>query len=424
MSEPLLRVEQALRLLPDVDALTPLRAFLISTSHRAPAEEWDAADAYRTVGRRYLRLDDLRRRVPEALAREQAHLATLYDAVLDALERERAGDMSGAVRALLRAGAAEESVGRFREAGAWYAHALGLSEALRDRRPEIEALCALGRSALAAGNARDGAREFQRALALADAERDQAGAIEACAGLGDAAAAQSAWAGAESWYKRGLRLADQDTARTPDLQHRLARVASGRGDHAGALEIMRRAREALEPGDTGARAEMLTTEGEIELQLNHTDESVKAFRDAQALTQRDGPPAREVAIALGLARALMASRRWREAEDELRRGEELAIAHNLTRPLARIYAVLGNVHGAEGDEDGFVFFEKAIELSRGRDPSPVLEGETYLEYGRFRQRLGDHDEARACFERAQELFTSAQDVAGRERAAKELAGTV
>ena len=56
-------------------------------------------------------------------------------------------------------------------------------------------------------------------------------------------------------------------------------------------------------------------------------------------------------------------------------------------------------------------------------PSPVLEGETYLQYGRFRRELGDHAEARACFERAQELFATAQDAAGRERAAKELAGT-
>ena len=423
-AETVLRVEQALRLLPDVDALTPLRAFLISTSHRGSTEEWHAADAYRTVGRRYLRLDDLRRRVPEALARAQAHLATLYDAVLEALERERAGDMSAAVRALLRAGAAEELVGRFRQARAWYVHALGLSEALRDRRPEIEALCALGRSALASGDARGGAREYQRALALAEAERDPAGAIEACTGLGDAAAAQSSWAGAESWYKRGLRLAEQDAARTADVQHRLARVASGRGDHTGALEIVRQARAALAPGAIGARAEVLHTEGEIELRLNHPDESIALLREAQTLAHRGGTPALEVAISLGLARAFMASRRWRDAEDESRRGEELAIAHNLSRPLARIYAVLGTLHGAEGDEDGFVFFEKAIELSRGLDPSPVLEGEVYLEYGRFRQQLGDHAEARACFERSQELFTTAQDAAGKERAAKELAGTV
>ena len=426
MADPLLRVEQALRLLPDVDALTPLRAFLISTSHRAAAtDEWDTGEPYRTVGRRFLRLGDVRRRVPEALARAQAHLASLYDAVLDALEHERAGDMSGAVRALLRAGAHEETAGRYEQARAWYTQALGLSDALRDRRPEIEALCALGRVTLGSGDASGSAREYQRALALAEAERDQAGAIEACAGLGDASAAHGAWTGAESWYKRGLRLAEADPTRTADLLHRLARSASGRGDQAAALELMRRARETLDPSAAQERAAMLNTEGEIELRRNHAAEGVRAYREAQALARRGGgTPALEVAIALGLARALMSTGSWRDAEDEARRGEEVAIAHNLTRPLARLYAVLGAVRGAEGDEDGFVFFEKAIELSRGLDPSPALEGETYLEYGRFRRRLGDLAEAQACFERAQELFASAKDAAGRERAAQELAGTV
>ena len=426
MTDPLLRVEQALRLLPDVEALTPLRAFLISTSHRAAAaDEWDTGEPYRTVGRRYLRLGDVRRRVPEALARAQAHLASLYDAVLDALERERAGDMSGAVRALLRAGASEETAGRFQQARAWYAHALSLSDALRDRRPEIEALCALGRIAVASGDSGSGAREYQRALALAEAERDQAGAIEACAGLGDASAAHGAWTGAESWYKRGLRLAETEPTRSADLLHRLARAASGRGDQAAALELMRRARETLDPGAAQERAAMLNTEGEIELRRNHAVEGVRAYREAQVLARRGGgTPALEVEIALGLARALISTGSWREAEDEARKAEEVAIAHNLTRPLARLYAVLGAVRGAEGDEDGFVFFEKAIELSRGLDPSPTLEGETYLEYGRFRRRLGDLAEAQACFERAQELFASAQDPAGRERAARELAGTV
>lgn len=421
-ADPLLRVEQALRLLPDVDALAPLRAFLISASYRAG--EWDAAEAYGTVGRRYLRLEDLRRRVPEALARAQAHIAVLYGSVLDALECERGGDMPGAVRALLRAGAGEEQAGRFSQARVWFTHALGLSEALRDRRPEIEALCALGRVAHGAGEVGSGGREFQRALAMAEAERDSGGAIDACTGLGDAAAAQGSWNGAESWYKRGLRLAEEDSTRMGELLHRLARAASGRGDHAAALELMRRAREALAPGDTLDRAAFLSTEGEIELRRNDVAAGIRVLREAQALAERGDAPALQVTIALSLARAFMSSGRWRDAEDEARRGEELAIAHNLTRPLARLYAVLGAVRGAEGDQDGFVFFEKAIELSRGPDPSPTLEGETYLEYGRFRRRFGDLSEAQACFERAHELLASALDPASREAVARERAGTV
>jgi tetratricopeptide (TPR) repeat protein len=169
-----------------------------------------------------LRLGDLRRRIPEALARAQSHLASLYEAVLEALEYERAGNMPDAVRALLRAGASEEGAGRLHQAQGWYAHALGLAEALRDRRPEIESLCALGRVAIAAGRPKDGEREFNRAWALADAELDHDGSIEACKGLGDAHAVQGNWGGAEAWYTRGLRLTDGDPRRKAQLLLRAA----------------------------------------------------------------------------------------------------------------------------------------------------------------------------------------------------------
>jgi tetratricopeptide (TPR) repeat protein len=425
-ADAVMRVEQALRLLPDVDALVPLRAFLISTSRRPAPDAWDAAEAYRTVGRRFLRLDDLRRRVPEALARAQAHLARLYEAVLDALECERGGDMTGAVRALLRAGACEEGAGRLRQARAWYEHGRGLSEALRDRRPEIESLCALGRVAVAAGDPGSGARAYQRALALAEAERDHEAAIDACGGLGDAAAAQAAWPGAESWYTRGLRLAAAEPRRAADLLHRLARAASGRGDQSAAMDLATRARESLDPAVAALdSAAIRHTQGTIDLRRDRPAQAITAFQEAVALARRGGgDPGLEVSASLGLTRAFMALERWRDAEDEARRGEELAIAHNLTRPLARLYTLLGAVRGAAGDQDGFVFFEKAIELSRGVDPSPGLEGEVYVEYGCFHRRLGDLEEARACFERAQELYATAHDPLGRARAAGELAGTV
>jgi len=113
--------------------------------------------------------------------------------------------------------------------------------------------------------------------------------------------------------------------------------------------------------------------------------------------------------------------RWREAEDEARRGEELAIAQNLTRQLARLYVILGTLRGAQGDEDGFVFFEKAIELCRGLEPSPRQEGETYVEYARFRRGLGDRDGARACFERALEIFATLNYNTGRDLVTAELA---
>jgi tetratricopeptide (TPR) repeat protein len=423
MAESPLRVEQALRLLPDVDALTPLRAFLIAMSRRGEqADAWDTGEPYRTVGRRFLKLGDLRRRIPEALERAQAHLASLYEAVLQALEAEQGGNMPEAVRALLRAGASEEGTGRYQQAQAWYTHALGLAEGLRDRRPEIEALCALGRLAIAAGRAQGGAREYQRALALAEAELDQDGSIEACQGLGDVAAALGTWTGAESWYTRGLRLADGDPRRSAELLHRLARAASQRGEQDLALERLRRARDAHEAASGPLEiAGVLHTQGDIELRRGRAADAITAFREASTYVRRAGGNAPlDVAIWLGSARALMELGRWREAEDECRRGEEVAIAHNLTRPLARLYTTLGSLRGAQNDAEGFVFFEKAIELCRGLEPNPRQEGDTYLEYARFRRALNERDEARACYERALEIFNGLGYAAGRQVAQAEL----
>lgn len=422
MIDPPLRVEQALRLLPDVDALTPLRAFLISTSRSSEPDAWDTSEPYRTVGRRLLRLGDLRRRIPEALARAQSHLAALYEAVLEALEHERAGNMPDAVRALLRAGTSEEGAGRHRQAHAWYAHALGLAEALRDRRPEIEALCALGRVAIAAGRPpSDAEKEYYRAYVLADAELDHDGSIEACQGMGDVNAAQGNWAGAESWYTRGLRLADGDPRRKSQLLLRLARAASERGDQERALQRLAQAREGVEAAAGPLElAGVLEAQGAIELRRSHPAEAAAAFREGLASLAGAGSATLEVELWIGLTRALMGQERWREAEDEARRGEELAIMHNLTLPLARLYVIFGNLRGAQGDEDGFVFFEKSIELCRGVEGHPRQEGETYLEYGRFRRGVGDREGARGCFERALEIFTTLQYNAGRDLVTAEI----
>src|SRR5262245_32220296 len=96
---PSLRVEQALRLLPDVDALAPLRAFLISSSRLQAS-----AQPYQTVGKRYVNSTDLKELVPQAIAQVTEHLAALYEAAVDALEAEERADMAGTVRAFLRAG--------------------------------------------------------------------------------------------------------------------------------------------------------------------------------------------------------------------------------------------------------------------------------------------------------------------------------
>src|SRR2546423_15085661 len=78
----------------------------------------------------------------------------------------------------------------------------------------------------------------------------------------------------------------------------------------------------------------------------------------------------------------------------MRRAEQVAIAGNLTGRLVQIYTLMGKLRGRQLDETGFVFFEQAIELSRMLEPSPTTEAQVYVEYGLFRERLGQREEAR------------------------------
>jgi hypothetical protein len=81
---------------------------------------------------------------------------------------------------------------------------------------------------------------------------------------------------------------------------------------------------------------------------------------------------------------------------------------------------LGKLRGRQRDEDGFVFFEQALELCRSREPLPRLEAEVLREYARFRSLLGEHQEARICLERAREIMDPFVDEIALERIDREL----
>src|SRR5260370_26559286 len=342
--------------------------------------------------------------MPEAFHRITAHLQPLYRAYVEALECQQASDGSGAVTALLRAGRLEEAVGRVAQARAWYEVALGVGETLQDRRPEVQLLGSLGHVALALGQLPEGARHFQRALALAEAEFDQGGAIAACQGLGDTALAQGQWGGAQAWYARGLRLADAsgDRRSCARLERQLAVLARKQGSLTAAGDHLRRAREAAEEsGDAEEMGRVLATQGELDIELGRHDAAAAAYHEALAWVQRAPRNASlELTIRLHIAELQLDQGRLLEAEEELRRAEQLAIAANTTQGLVQNYPLVGKLRGSEQDETGFVFFEQAIELCNTLERSLVTEAHVYLEYGLFRERLGQRDEARAYLGRA------------------------
>ena len=400
------RLERVLRLLPDVDALTDLRESLIRVSRTRPFAEPDG-----TVGKRQIHAADLGRLLPDAVTQATQHAARLYEAAVAALDRLQRGDQSAAVRALLEGGELEERLGRPSQAYSWYQHALEAARPLRERRPEIEVLCHLGGLQVRRDRWDDAARCYQRSLALAEAESDSPGAAEACRQLGGVASAQARWQGAESWYTRGLRHAAEDRGSRANLTLGLAQVARQRGELEAAAHRVREAREAFEAlADPLGLAQVLNESARLERLRGHLLEAATLHQEALArLRTAEADPRLEISIRLDLSRLYLDWGRLHDAEDESRRAEERAIAGNLQRELVQAYLMLGNVRAKRADEGGFIFFENAIDLCRGREPLPRLEAEAYLEYGIFRDGLGDHDEARAYLLRAREILEGLGD---------------
>jgi len=349
----------------------------------------------------------------------------MYDAYITALECQEKDDTAGAVQALRDAGALEECVGRLSQARAWYECAGRLAAELRDRRPEIETLTRLASLSAVLGHFSDAARQFQRALVLAESEFDQPGTVLACDGLGRLALTRGEWTGAQAWYTRALRLAESggDQGVIGRQHHRLATLALARGDLTAAAEPLRRAQECFEQlQDAEELASVLRTRAELDGRLGRTANAHAAYREALAWATRisGGTATVDLAVRLDVARLHMGAGRYLEAEEELRRTEQAAVARRRERWVARVYAMIGRLRGLQGDQTGFVFFEEALRLCRGTEGSPAVEGDVLRAYGEFCLALGLREEARAYLERARDLFEQLGQVPDRDQIRAEL----
>lgn len=411
-----MRVEQALRLIPDLEALGPLRALLLTMSRADERTRWASAGQYLTVGKRRIQADDLRDHLDELLGQVTAHLRALYGAVVEAIDAQERGEAVGAIRALQRAGETEERVGRFNQARAWYEVALAWAAQLSDRQPEIALLRALGALCRLIGSYAEAARFSQRSLALAEAEFDHDGVIAACEELGNITRAQGQMEGALAWYERGLRLDSSTNARSGWLLLRLGDLARGRGDWVEAVELLGRARERLEAaGDARGMAEALSAQGQVDVSLGRLTTAFAAYREALTWARR-GPEAAnlEVDIRLRLAELALESGRWLEAETDLRLAEETTLAHGLYRRLVEIYMMMGRLSGRGGEETGFVFFEQALELCQALELDAQLAADVCTGYAQFHAALGNDEESRAYLERAEEYAEASGKPAPRD----------
>ncbi len=401
-----LRVEQVLRLLPDVDALWPLRAFLMSTSRRSTA-----SSPHLTVGKRVVRVSELPQLVPQALRRITDHLTQLYAAAIEALAAEERGDTAACVRAFVRAGDIEATAGRDSMSRRWYLHALAVAERAPDRSAEIDVLRRLGGLEASLGDLERAARLQQRSLTLAEAEGESARAALATLELSEVALKHRNTRGASAWLARGRVHAGVHG----ELRGRLALAHAALALATDSLSeaeqwITSAAQEFAAASPTARFVELLAAQGRLAARRGELAEALTYYREALVRSREsDRDPRIELGIRLEIGQLFLSADRLPDAEDEIRQAEELAIAHSVVRELARVYIMLGELRGRQRDESGFVFFEKAIELSRAADPVPRSEAEAYLEYARFRVRFGDHEESRSYLERAREILDIVRD---------------
>ena len=399
-SVPPMRVERALRVLPDVDVLTSLRALVITSSRGASGDS-----ANLTFGKRTIRPNRLHELLPIALSDLTTHLQSLFAAAVSALETEAAGDTGGAATRLLDAGDLEARFGRESAAQAWYEHGLAIASDAFDRQPEVRALLALAEVDMDRGALESAARRAQRAFTLAEAGRYDSETTRACLALGRIAAASGARHGAVAWLNRGLALANGTKALSALFQLELADLHGAEGTFDFALRRLHiAAGEFGSVHDADGLALVSAAEGRIHARRGDIDAALQHYHVALELVQRGTRhPRVECTIRRALAEALLSAGRLVEAEDEARLAEDFAVCRAQGRALIRIYLVLGAIRAAQWDETGFVFYEKAIELSRGPIPTPGLEALAYTAYAWFRRTLGDAEDARLYDNRAAEI---------------------
>jgi tetratricopeptide (TPR) repeat protein len=400
------KVEQALRLLPTLEAMGPLRGLVLASSFPDEAARWGSAAPYLTVGKWGVSSERLRHAIPAMLAKITTHLSTLYQCYADALDADAAGDLPMAVGHLLTAARLEEKVGRLGPALAWGEVALAIAEGLNSRKGEIEVLTFLGGVSRAQGLFLAAARHYQRALVLAEAESDLVGAIVASEGQGLVALAEDQVRGANVWLGRGERIAEEckDDLRRARILRSRAEVARRENDLPTAKERLEQALATFERLEEPLEmARTMEAKGRLFLADGEPAAALAAFREALAWAERAGrDPRIESGIRIHLAEVYLTLERVAEAEEEMRNAEKLAIGNDLGRRLIQVYSRLGALRGRQGRETGFVFFEQALALCHLLEPLPALEAEVFRQYGLFKSNLGRMEEARGWLERARE----------------------
>lgn len=409
-NQPTVTVESILQLIPELEELDGLRMSIIRAGVPDPAMEWSRSGALSTVDKRLLPPQDCEDAITEA---ERALTLAIADtfARYRQLFRDLAdGKPTDAAAQLIALGEQKERIGLYGSAKQFFEVALSYSVTLPEKGPQVLALLRLGRVTLRAGDISEGVQYYQRAAELARDAGDLEGLIAAHIGLGYPLALQGRWPEAERSHREALELLGSEPLDS-DHQHERGQVfnnlgyfAARQGRLSEAVDWLRKSesvwKDVDSPADLGVyhhcMAFVCKAEGALDLALEH-------YRNALAL---EIPASFRVGISIDMAEAWLLSGDVSKANDWIHRAEEEAIAARAPYVLGRVYQARGNIARKAGVEDGFVFYEKALEIARARGLR-LLEGETLMDYAMLRTQMNAWDEARSYLQLAGKIFEDA-----------------
>jgi tetratricopeptide (TPR) repeat protein len=415
-------VEELLRLLPSVEELEVLRLQLVSAAVPDPERTWDSSSSYSTVDKRILTPEDVELAIGQAEQAVLQHMHLLHEGLRPVFRSYFSGQPEEAARHLIALGELQENSGRALGANQCYRAALSLSLPLTDKGAQILALRRLARVALALGDFADATAYYVRSADLARDTDDLAGEVIARTGAGNVKTYQGRWAEAAELYREALELTEQ--AGNADLQMERGQLFNNLGGVSHRTGRLDESEKWLDMGREVWEQIHAPLEAAVNhLHRGHLRKSQGRLADARASYEAglnlQIPSSLKAILAADLASVWLLDGYMAEAEEVARVAEEHAIATRSPYTLGYMYRQLGNLARARGDEDGFTFYEKALQIAREKG-YPSLEAETLADYAELRQRNGGAEEAVDYLERARELFMELGSVQDLERAEQSL----
>jgi tetratricopeptide (TPR) repeat protein len=411
-------LEEIYRLLPDMEELESLRLSIAGAAVPDPEKEWDGSRAYATIDKRIVSLLELEKVMEEAEQSLHDYIASLFASFRPVLRTYWEGNDAGAANHLILLGDHQEQLGRLRKARQCFETALSLSLPLPNKQPQIIALRRIARVAQAIGELRDAVLYYQRCAELARDAGDLRNEIIAGTGVGNVLAMQGRWSESEGWYRKAL-------GRVISLEDSTLNLQKAQLYNNLAMIMMRQDRlaDAKEWFEV-ALAEWKVIESPIDLAICYHNRGLLYRKEESMVDAREMfaralelaiPSSLRAAIAIDLAESCLKDGLLSQADEWGREAEEHAIAARSPYTLGHLYLGLGNLALARGDEDGIIFYEKALEIARDKEYL-LLEGETLVNYALLRMELGGREEAQSYLERACEIFAALGDVDECERA--------